>query len=65
MAKPLGGGQDDLGPPDMLLRAVAIGDHRLQAGASGGRNLDGDPFAHPTQIGSSNPDGNHSFRSVH
>jgi hypothetical protein len=33
------------------LRGVAIGHDRLQAGAVGGRNFDGDPVAHPTKMG--------------
>src|SRR3954447_8438634 len=36
--------------PTCFLRAAAIGHHRLQAGTVGGRNLDGDPFAHPTDL---------------
>ena len=35
----------------MLLRAVPIRHHRRQAGTVGGRDLDGDPFAHPRQMG--------------
>src|SRR3954463_3198069 len=36
--------------PTCFLRAAAIGHHRLQAGTLGGRNLDGDPVAHPTDL---------------
>jgi hypothetical protein len=36
----VGGQQDDLGPPDMLLRTVPIGDNRLQLGSVGGAQFD-------------------------
>ena len=42
----IGGQQHDPRPPDMLLRAVAIGHHRLQTSPVGGVNFDDDPFAH-------------------
>src|SRR4051812_43710279 len=45
--EPIGGGQHDPRPPSVLLTAVAVGRDRLQAGAVGGRDLDGDPLAHP------------------
>jgi hypothetical protein len=41
----VGGQQDDLGPPDMLLRTVPIGDNRLQLGSVGGAQFDLDSFA--------------------
>ena len=34
----------------MLLRAVAIGHHRLQASPVGGVNFDDDPFAHAPKL---------------
>jgi len=39
-------GQDDPRPPDMLLRAVAVHDHRRQLLAIGGTHFDIDPLAH-------------------
>jgi len=42
----VGGQQDDLGPPDMLLRAVPIGDNRLQLGSVGGAQFDLGSFVH-------------------
>jgi hypothetical protein len=38
-----------LGPPDMLLRAVPIGDDRLQLGSVGGAQFDLGSFAHPPE----------------
>jgi hypothetical protein len=40
------GQQDDLGPPDMLLRTVPIGDNRLQLGSVGGAQFDLGSFVH-------------------
>ena len=64
-AQPFGRGQNDPRPPDVLLGAVAIGRDRLQAGAVGGRDLDGGSFAHPAEVVSRRPDGNHPSQSVH
>jgi hypothetical protein len=44
------GGQDDPGPPNMLLAAVPVGHDRLQPGAVGDRYFYGDPFAHASSI---------------
>jgi hypothetical protein len=43
-------GQDDPRSPHVLLAAVPIGRDRLQAGAVGGRDLDGDPLAHAASM---------------
>jgi hypothetical protein len=43
----VGGQQDDLGPPDMLLRTVPIGDNPLQLGSVGGAQFDLGSFVHP------------------
>ena len=46
-AQPVGGQQHDPRPPDMLLRAVPIGDDRGQSRAILGPNVNDDPLAHP------------------
>lgn len=46
-AEAIGGGQNDPRAPDVLLRAVAVIDHRLQALAIGRAQVDGDAAAHP------------------
>src|SRR3954468_15500386 len=38
---------------------------RAQVGTVGGRDLDGDPFAHPAQVVPPPPEGNQPSRSVH
>ena len=45
-AVPGGCQQDDLGPPDMLLRAVPVGDNCLQRGSVGGAQFDLGSFVH-------------------
>ena len=45
-ADALGREQYDLGPPDVLLRRVAIRDNRIEAAAFRGRKRDRDPRAH-------------------
>src|SRR5215471_14911938 len=42
----VGGEQDDLGPPRVLLRGVAVSDDRLKPPSIGSRNSDGNPRAH-------------------
>jgi len=43
----VGSQKHDPRSPDVLLRAVAVRDHRLQAEAVRGAHLDDNPFAHP------------------
>jgi hypothetical protein len=47
-ADAIGGQKDDLGPPHMLLRAVAVPGHGFQAVANGGCNNQRDSYTHPT-----------------
>ena len=61
----VGRGQDDLRPPDVLLRAVPIRHHRLQTGTVGGGQLDGDPFAHPRNSGCRPPKKNSGRNPIH
>ena len=42
--------QHDPRPPDVLLRAVPIGHHRLETDSVGGTHFDDDPFAHPPKL---------------
>lgn len=49
--------QNDLGPPDMLLRAVAVAGDRLQTAAFGGSDGDGDAGAHAPDSHASEPAG--------
>src|SRR6202022_641114 len=44
----VGGQQGDPGPPNMLLRAIAICHDRLETSTVGSINRDGDSLAHPT-----------------
>ncbi len=46
----LGGQQNNPRPPDMLLRAVPVRDHRFQFGAILGGNSKCDPIAHPQDL---------------
>ncbi len=45
-AEPIGGQQDDLRPPDMLLGGVAVPDQGLKVPAVSRRDGDGNPRAH-------------------
>src|SRR3977135_1849782 len=45
-AQPFACQQDDLGPPDVLPRAVTVRYHRFKTGTVGGRHIDEDPLAH-------------------
>jgi len=45
-AAPSGGQKDDLGSPYVLLRAIAVGDHRLKLAAVGSTQSDISSFAH-------------------
>ena len=47
-ADAIGGQKNDLGPPHMLLGAVAVPGHGFQAAANGGCNNERDSCAHPT-----------------
>lgn len=49
-AAALGRGQDDLRPPDVLLRCVAIRDDRLQPTAILGSDCDDDACSHPNSL---------------
>ena len=54
--------QNNPRPPNVLLRAAAIPDDRLQALPIGRRNLDGDPLAHAA-LWHSRPRGNTKIRT--
>jgi hypothetical protein len=56
-ADTFGGQEDDFGPPDMLLRGVAVGHDRLQSAAIGGIERDGDPRAHASESHATDPAG--------
>jgi hypothetical protein len=58
-------GQDDPCPPDVLLRAVPVRRHRLQAGTVSGAHLDLDPFAHPRNVGTGAIGGNLPLDQIH
>jgi hypothetical protein len=49
----------------VLLRAIAVRHHRLQAGAVGGTHLDADPLTHPRQVGTRTAVGNLLSSAVH
>src|SRR4051794_24604609 len=51
----LGGREDDPCPPDVLLRAVAVGHDRPQSGAVGAAHLKTDPSGHPHHIAAGQP----------
>ena len=68
-AEPLGGGENDVRPPDVLLRPVAIADDGLECQAVGSGNVDGDVLAHGTQNHRSRPiamaNGTHVSDGIH
>src|SRR5512132_492637 len=49
-AETVRGRQDDLRPPDVLLRAVPVRDDRFQTGTIGGADFDGDVPAHAHRL---------------
>jgi hypothetical protein len=53
------------GHPHMLLRAVPVRHHRLQAGAVGGTHLDADALTHPQQVGARTAVGTLPSDAVH
>jgi len=56
----VGSGKGDLGPPDVLLRTVAVGHDRLQSAAVGRAHVDGGPLTH----GTTPPDGLECYECV-
>lgn len=56
-AQPSGGGQHDPGPPDMLLRAVAVCHDGFEPITFGGRHFNDNPGAHPQDSHSTPPTG--------
>jgi hypothetical protein len=47
---PSGGQKHNLGPPYVLLRAIAVGDHSLKLAAVGSAQSDIGSFVHPTDL---------------
>jgi hypothetical protein len=52
------GQQDDLRPPNMLLRADPVRDNRLQSGTIGGTHIDDDILAHSPRLTPTDARGN-------
>ena len=64
-AAAVGGGQDDFGAPDMLLRRVAIGDDRLKPTAIFRRDVDDNPCSHAESLNCFGRFGNRPNESDH
>jgi hypothetical protein len=64
-AETVRGRQDDLRPPDVLLRAVPVRDDRFQTGTIGGADFDGDVPAHAHRLAHPASHGNPMSDALH
>jgi hypothetical protein len=64
-AAAIGGGEDDIGAPDMLLRRTAIRDDRFKPAAIVSCDFDNNPCSHIESLNRSGRFGNRPSASVH
>ena len=64
-ATPIGGGEDNVRTPDMLLRRAASGDDRLKATTIFPRDVDDDPCSHRRSLNQFGRIGNRPYASDH